>query len=252
MEFSSLPENCAEMRLSPYRKDFLHSYVFGVFPVIELADSLPSALFRIVMSSKISESSKKLLVSKAEELGVALQTDDKTIERLSPKENCFAIGVFRKFSSAPDPEKDHIVLVNPSDRGNLGGIIRSAVAFGFRDVVMITPCADLFDPHTVRSTMGALFRVRPAFFDSFDSYETVCGRRNFYPFMLKGSPMERAVPDRSLPCSLIFGNESSGLDDSYLGTGNPVRIMHGNEVDSLNLSVAAGIGMHWFVNAGSA
>jgi TrmH family RNA methyltransferase len=87
------------------------------------------------------------------------------------------------------------------------------------------------------------------FFRSFDEYAAAAGSRTYYPFMLKGSPMESERPDISSPCSLIFGNESSGLDDSFLNVGKPLRITHGSGVDSLNLTVAAGIGMHWFSHA---
>ncbi len=233
------------MRLLPYKKDLGYSYVFGLFPVIELADNLPSALFRIVTSSRLSESNRKLLAEKTESLGLAVTEDDRAIERLSPKENCFAIGVFRKFEAAADTERDHVVLVDPADKGNLGNIIRSAVAFGIKDVVLVGRPADLFDPHTVRASMGAIFRVRPSFYGSFDEYAASFPRRQYYPFMLKGRPMEDAVPRRDSPVSLIFGNESSGLDDSFLSVGEPLRIGQTDEVDSLNLTVAAGIAMHW-------
>ena len=251
MEYATLPDNFSEMRLSPYRKDFTHSYVFGVFPIIELTDHHPSAVFRIITSTKLSAEGRKMLSERADRLNIRLETDDRVIERLSPKDNCFAIAAFSKFYCAPDPAADHAVLVNPSDKGNLGTIVRTLTAFGFKDLAVIRPCADLFDPHTVRASMGALFRIRPSLFDSFEEYARVSGaRRNFYPFMLNGQPMENIVPDRTLPCSLIFGNESSGLDDSYLELGTPVRITHENTVDSLNLTIAAGIGMHWFHASG--
>ena len=249
MEFSTLPENFREMRLLPYKKDFGYSYVFGLFPVIELADNLPSALFRIVTSSKLSESNRMLLAEKASKLSVPVNVDDRVIERLSPKENCFAIGIFRKFGAEKvAAENSHIVLVNPADKGNLGNIVRSAVAFGFKDIVLIGQSADLFDPHTVRASMGALFCIRPSHFDTFGDYLSVCGERDFFPFMLKGSPLETFEPNHAaeLPFSLIFGNESSGLDDSFLSVGRPLRIAQTDQVDSLNLTVAAGIAMHWF------
>ncbi len=246
MRYRELPENASEMRLSPYRKDFSYSYVFGIFPVIELAENLPSALFRIILSTRISEEGLRLIRAKAAGAGAAVTFDDRTVERLSPKENCFAIGVFSKFESSPDKAADHIVLVNPSDKGNAGNIIRTAAAFGFSDVAVIRPAADVFDPHSVRASMGALFRIRPSFFNTFEEYASASGDRNYYPFMLNGSPMENTVPDRSLPCSLIFGNESAGLDKAFETIGRPVRITHTDAVDSLNLTVAAGIGMHWW------
>ena len=233
------------MKIRPYKKDYTYSYTFGVFPTIELADAHPSAVFRIIVSSKLAKG-YDLLKARADALRIPLVTDDQTIERLSPKENCFAIGLFRKFYAEPDPVKDHVVLVNPSDMGNVGTIIRTTVAFGIQDLVVIRPCADLFNPHTVRASMGALFRVRPCIYDSFDDYKKACPDRNFYPFMLNAEPMEETVPDKTRPGSLIFGNESSGLPAEFINLGKPVRIVHESTVDSLNLTIAAGIGIHWF------
>ena len=55
---------------------------------------------------------------------------------------------------------------------------------------------------------------------------------------------EKRNPDKNF--SLIFGNEASGLPDSFLSIGNPVRIMHLDTVDSLNLTIAAAIGIYHF------
>jgi len=45
---------------------------------------------------------------------------------------------------------------------------------------------------------------------------------------------------------LIFGNEGAGLPAEFSQLGQPVRIPHSNDIDSLNLSVAAAIGMYAF------
>ncbi len=236
------------MKVRPYKKDLPYAYTCGVFPTIELMDHCPSAVFRIIVSGKIGKGGD-LIRERAAKLQIPVVVDDKTIARLSPKENCFAIGLFTKYTCTLNPTKDHIVLVNPSDMGNLGTIIRTLTAFGYQDLAMIRPCADVFDPKAVRASMGALFRIRVHLFDTFEDYRAVCGDRDFYPFMLDGKPLETIeLPKTRKPYSLLFGNESSGLPPSYLTFGTPVRITHQNTVDSLNLTIAAGIGMHWFTH----
>ncbi|HCJ36938.1 MAG TPA: TrmH family RNA methyltransferase, partial [Erysipelotrichaceae bacterium] len=49
--------------------------------------------------------------------------------------------------------------------------------------------------------------------------------------------------------ALIFGNESSGLDDSFLNYGQSVFIPHTSKIDSLNLSQSLGIGLYHFSSA---
>lgn len=50
--------------------------------------------------------------------------------------------------------------------------------------------------------------------------------------------------------SLVFGNEATGLDDSYLKAGTSVCIPQSPEVDSLNITIAVGIGTFLFTHAG--
>ena len=53
-----------------------------------------------------------------------------------------------------------IVLSSIRDPGNLGSVIRSAVAFGVEHIVLSSDCADIYNPKTVRGAMGSLFRVK--------------------------------------------------------------------------------------------
>ena len=49
-----------------------------------------------------------------------------------------------------------------------------------------------------------------------------------------------------VPFSLIFGNEAAGLPVEFASVGQSVRIRHTDSIDSLNLSLAAGIGLYEF------
>ncbi|MBQ8165324.1 MAG: TrmH family RNA methyltransferase [Clostridia bacterium] len=247
---SDFKTNNNDMRLKPYRKDFTYSYSCGVFPTIELLTSCPDDVIKLIITEKgLSNSGVQKLITIAEQKGIPYTVDSKTAERLYPKENSYAIGAFNKYTCSLCPDKNHIVLVNPSDKGNLGTIIRTLTAFGIEDIAIISPAADIYDPKVIRASMGAVFKIRFQMFDSFDAYrkflqDTV--ERSYFPFMLNGQPLETAKKPQSGVFSLIFGNEASGLDDSFLSIGTPVRIMHLDTVDSLNLTIAAAIGIYNF------
>ena len=239
-----------DMRLKPYRKDFTYSYSCGVFPTIELITSCPDEVIKLIITEKgLSNSGVQKLMTLAEEKNIPYVIDNKTAERLYPKENSYAIGAFNKYTCTIRADKNHIVLVNPSDKGNLGTILRTLTAFGIEDIAIITPAADIFDPKVIRASMGAVFKTRFQMFSSFEEYQNSLKdtvSRNYYPFMLNGQPLETATKPDNGVFSLIFGNEASGLDDSFLNVGTPVRIMHLDTVDSLNLTIAAAIGMYNF------
>ncbi len=238
-------------RLKPYKKDFGYSYTLGVFPTLELIDNKPEAISKIVLSSK-GENNQGIIkiLDFAKKSGIPALFDDKTINRISPKENCFAMAVFEKYSCDLNKNADHLVLVNPADKGNLGTILRTATAFGVENIAIISPAADIYDPKVVRASMGALFHVNFCYFTSYEEYEKVAGNsRNFVPFMLDGQPISTVANElkpSELPLSLIYGNESSGLPHEFLNIGTPARIMHSNNVDSLNLPMAVGIGLYTF------
>ena len=161
------------------------------------------------------------------------------------------IGVFKKHESVLSMDRPHVVLVNPSDMGNLGTIIRTAVGFGIPDLAIIRPGAAICHPKTVRASMGSLFRLNFQYFDSFAEYKRAYGEdRKMYPFMLKGSVgLDQLQKDEGELYSLIFGNEATGLPDEFLGEGQSVRIRHTDNIDSLNLSLAAGIAIYEFTKA---
>ena len=122
-------------------------------------------------------------------------------------------------------------------------IMRSAAGFGITDLVIITPAVDHFDPKTVRASMGALFHLNISVFSSFEEYKKQYGNREMYPFMLKAKKKLSELKV-SKPYSLIFGNEATGLPDSFLNEGTSVIISHSNRIDSLNLPIAASIALY--------
>jgi TrmH family RNA methyltransferase len=228
------------LRLKRYRKRFEYSYANGVFTTLELLDARPEHVLGVVLSSR---SERNVGIAKLKDLcarnRIPVETNDKTIERLSPKGNHLAIGVFRKYRSRLDPNRNHVVLVKPGDMGNVGTIARTMVGFGITDLALIRPAVDIFDPKTVRASMGAIFRLSIEYFDSFGDYSHSFAH-NLYPLMTNGRvtiARARFTP----PFALVFGNESSGLPDEFLNAGTSVAIPHDRRIDSLNLSAAVAI-----------
>ncbi len=234
--------------LEAYKRELDYSYAPGLFPSLEAMTKRPHLVRRLLVSSKgqDSEGVKKLLTL-AEEKRIRVETADKALSRISGKDNCFAAVVFEKRPMSLDGACDHVVLHHISDQGNLGTILRTALGLGYHDIAVIRPAADVYDPKVVRASMGALFSLRVMEYGDFSGYWQEFGPRMAYPFMLDGSvQMDDAAKDASHPCALIFGNEGSGLPPEFQQVGQPVRIPSSDEVDSLNLAVAAAIGMYAF------
>lgn len=232
-----------EPSLSRYKKEFDYSYSFGVFPTLELLTKQPAHVIKIILSTSGDTNTGIAKIRKlCQEYAIKVEVSDTLLSKLSPKENIYALGVFRKYTSNLTRDTNHIVLVHPGDTGNLGTIMRTMVGFQMRDLALIRPAVDIFDPKVIRASMGAVFFMRFSYFDSFADYQKA-HQQHFYPFMTNG---EMQLPDVAFkkPFSLIFGSEAAGLGDSYLGIGTSVVIPQNRLIDSLNLAVAVGIALY--------
>ena len=235
-------------RLESYDKSLDYSYAPGLFPATECLNHAPQRCLRLLLSSaSVKSEGAQRLRERAEALGVRVEIADRALERISKKENCFAAMVYRKAEGVFDGDSPHVVLHHPSDSGNMGTILRTALGFGLRSIAIIRPAVDSDDPRVTRASMGSAFSLGIRHFDTFEAYREEFPRRQLFPFMLTGAvPLEEAVARVSGPFSLIFGNEASGLPDEFAQLGVSTLIPHSDRIDSLNLAIAAGIGMYAF------
>ena len=138
------------------------------------------------------------------------------------------------------------------DSGNLGTILRTALGFGLTNIAIIRPAVDSDDPRVTRASMGAAFSLHIRHFDSFAEYRAQFPERQLFPFMLTGAvPLDEAVRRVRGEYALVFGNEASGLPDDFARLGTSTLIPHSSRIDSLNLAIAAGIGMYAFTHRNS-
>lgn len=234
--------------LKKYMKKFPYSYTLGAFPTFELVKNQARHVEAVYLHSMMdSPALDREIRQLCEEKHVRCIVNDKIVEKLREKENCFVIGVFNKYEEPLTKDTNHIVLVNPSDMGNMGTIMRTSLGFGIRDLAIIQPAVDIFNPKVLRASMGAVFQMHCHYYNSFEEYMEECGERSMYPFMLGGNRyLQEFQHDKNRKFSLIFGNEATGLDPSFKDVGEPIMIRHNNQIDSLNLSMAVGIALYEF------
>lgn len=139
-----------------------------------------------------------------------------------------------------------ILLYSLRDPGNLGAVIRSAVAFGVNHIVLTDDCADIYNPKTIRAAMGTLFKVKITTVSDISSFINAAkqvGRRVFAAELTDGA---KSVKDIELTRNDIFiiGNEGHGIpaEISEICTCS-VYIPISQGVESLNASVAAAVFM---------
>lgn len=235
------------MNYKPYKKEFPYSYTIGVFPTLELLHHRLDLVEKVILHSKGEENTGcEKIVALCEQHHIPVETNNKLIQRMSKKGNCYALGVFKKTTVSLAKDEHHIVLVHPGDMGNLGTIIRTILGFGIRNIAIIRPGVDAYDPKVIRGSMGSFFHVHIEYFDEFSTYAQKFNH-DMYTFRLDGATELSDVRiEEGKPYALLFGNESSGLPLAFNDIGTGVVIPHSDAIDSMNLSIAVGIAVYHF------
>lgn len=144
-------------------------------------------------------------------------------------------------------EKTHLLILESiQDPGNLGTMLRTGEGAGITGVIMNRTTVDLFNPKTIRSTMGSIYRM--PYFVTEDLAKTIEELREAgvktYAAHLKGK-MQYDEPDYCGPTAFMIGNEGNGLSDEIAGLADTyIRIPMCGQVESLNAAISASLLMY--------
>lgn len=144
-------------------------------------------------------------------------------------------------------EKTSLLLLESiQDPGNLGTMIRTGEGAGITGVIMNKTTVDLFNPKTIRSTMGSIYRVP---FYMTEDLETVIDELkkkqiSLYAAHLKGT-MQYDEPDYTKACGFLIGNEGNGLSEEIANLASDyIKIPMEGKVESLNAAISASLLMY--------
>lgn len=160
----------------------------------------------------------------------------KTLSNAENSQGALGIVRTRKRPFKP-PSGNFLVLDEVQDPGNVGTLVRSALAFGFNDIYLIN-CASVSNEKVVRSTMGAIFKTRvyelsrEEFISNFKKMNLYCGEMN-------GEDISKA--ELKFPVGIIIGNEGNGVSKEVKEISKKVAIKMQKGVESLNAGVAGSI-----------
>lgn len=140
----------------------------------------------------------------------------------------------------------YLLLDRVQDPGNVGTIIRTALALGVNQVIMSKDCVDLYNDKVIRATQGAIFQMNICIMDLKEAiFFLQKNHVSVYGTCLKNassintySPQERMA--------FIMGNEGQGISQEILDICNYLIYIPIHSIESLNVGVAAAITMYHF------
>lgn len=136
-----------------------------------------------------------------------------------------------------------LLLEDIQDPGNLGTILRTGEGAGISGVIMTKQTVDIFNPKTIRSTMGSVYRVP---FVYVKELETIIRELHKYQIKTYAAHLQgkEYYDDLSFrePTAFLIGNEGNGLRQSTADLADAyLKIPMEGQVESLNAAIAASL-----------
>ncbi|MFH1142507.1 MAG: RNA methyltransferase [Candidatus Uhrbacteria bacterium] len=189
--------------------------------------------------------------------------DEKVNKSFSQLDTPAGIGVvFGNDRREPVNLNDKLTLVDPtriiylnsiSDPGNLGTILRSALAFDLTTIVLDAGCVDVYNPKTIQAARDAIFKLQIL---TDDPERTILRQiKKQMPIVataldghdIQGKDAREGVKS-DLFC-LVLGNETHGIDSEVRDLADKlIKIKTSDKIESLNVAVVAGILFHQIYN----
>lgn len=140
------------------------------------------------------------------------------------------------------------MLDRVQDPGNVGTILRSALAFGYDQIIMSLDCVDLYNDKVIRATQGALFQMNVCIMDLKDAIECL-KKQNVLVYgtcLLNAKSIDTYSNEKKM--AFVMGNEGQGVSQNILDLCDQLVYIPIQSVESLNVGVAAAITMYHFRN----
>ena len=173
------------------------------------------------------------------------KVNDEVLRKLAVSENPEGVVFICEMLKPKKDKKDYhkiVYLDQINDPGNLGTILRTAVAFNYDAVVLSKGSVDLYNEKVIAASKGAIFLV-DAFVDDISNYND--------KQIIVSTLDENSIPlnecKKPNDFVLVLGNESHGVSEPIIKIANQlVKIEMNDVIDSLNVAIAGAILMNYF------
>ena len=222
----------ASLQLPKYRKEYNRFLAEG-YKALEMAlkTNLVKDVFSLKPIANLPEEITNYIVSE--------EIMDKISSTKSPEGVVFLCDI----PTYNQVKGDKIIYLDRvSDPGNAGTIIRTALAFGYDAVIFSNDSVDIYNEKVISATKGAIFEI-PVFKKDIEEinkgYQVISSTLSPKSVSLENSKANK-------PFILVLGNESHGVSQRVVDLSDLLVKIPMNVMDSLNVSVAAGILMYYF------
>ncbi|MFR2821066.1 MAG: TrmH family RNA methyltransferase [Thomasclavelia sp.] len=142
--------------------------------------------------------------------------------------------------------KRYLILDDLQDPGNIGTLIRTALAFSIDQIILSNNCVDLYNDKLLRSMQGANFHIN-CIYDDLKTVISILKKNNV---KIIGSALENGQDIKEIEISekmaFIVGNEGNGMNKDILLKCDNIGYIPIDTIESLNVAIAGSIMMYHF------
>lgn len=253
MKFIESKDNCTikkfrSLSVKKYREQFSLFKIEGEKVCAELAEK-PELIENVIVESGFEETYASIIEKYNDKAILCTPEVFDSLSSTVEHQHIMMICKFKKYSLSDLTSNKILVLDHLQDPGNLGTIIRSSVASGFEDIVLIDS-VEPFNEKTTRSTSGTIFY--PKFYEVSTNEFTKFTQDNGYDIII-AEASGKSIFDEDIKFpqkyALVIGNEGNGVSDQVIDHKTfSVSIPMNSRVESLNAGVSASVLMFILAN----
>lgn len=231
-----------KLKLKKYRQ-LRGEFIVENWKIIQDAFSDGVYFKEIFLTKNFLEKNSDVLEKMIGKGGVFLVSENigKNLSMLDSPQGVWA--VYEKIEQALDFDKDVVYLNGINDPGNMGTILRSALAFGLKNIILDEKCVDVYNFKTIQAAKDAIFKLNIVSDKEGSLFEKI-KENNFKVYVTnvqKGESLEKALKTREKRC-IVLGNESLGVDGALEKEADKlINIKTTSNIESLNVAISAGI-----------
>lgn len=223
-----------------HNRDYRHEHqslvIEGIKPVEELRHHGKFKTLVVYNEAMIP------LGAEAEEIILVNEQVMRKISEMESPEGLIAEIAMPKPSSLAG--KKHIIALDGvSDPGNVGTLLRTALALGWHGVFILNDSCDPYNDKALRAARGATFRI-PLAFGGWKELKDIVSKEGLIPIVAHVEGDDIALFKKPKKTLLVMGNEAHGPSQEAIKICKPVTIAMPGAMESLNVAVAGGIMMY--------
>ncbi len=215
-------------------KDEKKLFIIEGFHLLEMAlnEGLLDSVYSLSIINEIPDDIPQYIVTK------------EVMEKISKNKSSQGVLALCKMKTENKITSNHVLYLDDiSDPGNLGTLLRSALAFKYKDVILSKNCCYLYNEKVVQASQGAIFKLNILVRD----FSILNDLKN-KGYLLLVTSLKKAVDINEISDKekhvIVLGNEAHGVSDKIMNIADKLIKIKINDIDSLNVSIAGAIAMY--------